>query len=376
MRTQGWIGSLLALGLFACGGPKSYVIQGEVTGFPDSTEIYLTNNNEDRFVDTAWVVGGHFQLEGPSSEEPMLVYLMAAVESQMKVMPLLIGNEQVSIHGDLAEFPSRMKVSGSKYHGQWEEFAQQTLLYQLQRDSLQTLYVTLLKTTQNGEEIKKIRDQFAVLDQKIDSAQTAYLFTHPDTYPSLMHLQYKMSGYSKDTVQMLFDQMSEELQTSSYAKPVRTYIESQYISIGDPFLDFEAEDQNGNRIRLSDLVGKDGKYVLLNFSATGCYYCRSAATEMREMVKTYSDSLSIVSVLMDRRPETRQEVLVEDSICWPSLWSDQERERRAISIPYQVRSFPTFFVIDPQGVIVQKWNGYRAGIFEEKIGRLKNDPSK
>ena len=166
--------------------------------------------------------------------------------------------------------------------------------------------------------------------------------------------------------------MSEELQNSSYAKPVWTYLESPHISIGDPFLDFEAEDQNGNRIRLSDFVGKDGKYVLLNFSATGCYYCRLAAKEMREMVKSYSDSLWIVSISMDRRPETRQEALVEDSICWPSLWSDQEKERRTISIPYQVQSFPTFFVINPQGVIMQKWNGYRAGIFEKQIGRLKN----
>ena len=336
MRTQVWMGSLLALGLLACGGPKGYVIQGEVTGFPDSTEIYLANNHEDRFVDTTWVVGGHFQLRGTLTEEPMQLYLVATVEQQMKVMPLFMGNEQVSIQGDLSEFPARMKVSGSKYQKQWTEFAQQTLSYQEQYDSLQTLYGTLSKTEQNREELKRIRDQFAWLDQKIDSAQEAYMFTHPNAYPSLIHLQFKMSGYSKDTVKMLLDQMSEELQTSSYAKPVWTYIESQPISIGDPFLDFEAEDQHGNRIRLSDFVGKDGKYVLLNFSATGCYYCRLAAKEMREMVNTYSDSLCIVSVSMDRRPETRQEVLVEDSICWPSLWSDQERERRTKNYFYSL----------------------------------------
>ena len=46
------MGSLLALGMFACSGPKGYVIQGDVTGFPDSTEIYLTHANADRFVDT------------------------------------------------------------------------------------------------------------------------------------------------------------------------------------------------------------------------------------------------------------------------------------------------------------------------------------
>ncbi len=370
------MGSLLALGMFACSGPKGYVIQGDVTGFPDSTEIYLTHANADRFVDTIWVVGGHFQLTGTLTEEPMQLYLVAIVEQQMKVMPLFMGNERVSIQGDLSEFPARMKVTGSKYQEQWTEYAQQTLSYQEQYDSLQTLYGTLSKTEQNREELKKIRDRFAWLDQKIDSAQDAYMFTHPNTYPSLIHLQFKMSGYSKDTVKMLLDQMSEELQTSSYAKPIWTYIESQSISIGDPFLDFEAEDQQGNRVRLSDFVGKDGKYLLLNFTATGCYYCRLAAQEMREMVDTYSDSLCIVSLSMDRRPETRQTMLEEEGIFWPSLWSDQERDRKAISIPYQVRGFPNFFVINPQGVIEKKWSGYRAGIFEEQIGRLKNKPGK
>ena len=69
-------------------------------------------------------------------------------------------------------------------------------------------------------------------------------------------------------------------------------------------------------------------------------------------------------------------MLEEGGIFWPSLWGDQERDRKAISIPYQVRGFPNFFVINPQGVIEKKWSGYRAGIFEEQIGRLKNKPGK
>ena len=374
MRTQVWMGSLLALGLLACGGPKGYVIQGEVTGFPDSTEIYFTHSYSEHGFDTIKVVEGRFRMEGTFPEEPAYVYLRTKVNQQMKMMSLLMGNEQVEISGDLSEFPLRMNVSGSKYHQQWEEYARQTLPYELQRDSLIDHYVILQRTDPKGEDIQKIREQFTLLERKIDSTQRAYLFMHPDTYPSLIYLQNHVLDYSQDTVRMLFDRVSPKLQSSSLAKFIRTYLDSKLLSIGDPFGDFEAEDQNGNPVRLSDFVGKEGKYLLLDFTLMGCMPCRMAEKEMLPMVEAYSDSLRIVSFWLGSSRATWLKSPQKDSLYWTNLWSPGLADPGEVMIPYQLRGFPTFFVIDPQGVIVQKWSGYRTGIFEEQIGRLKNQP--
>ena len=93
---------------------------------------------------------------------------------------------------------------------------------------------------------------------------------------------------------------------------------------------------------------------------------------MRQMVDTYSDSLQIISFSVDPSREVWQEALQRDSVCWTSLWNEDYIKRQTVFITYQVRGFPKFIVINPQGIIVDQWFGYGPGTFEEKIGRFKN----
>ena len=375
MRPKVWIGSLLALGLFACGGPKGYVIQGEVTGFPDSTEVYLLNGQSNEKMDSARIIGGKFQMQGVLAEEPISVRLTIQTKPVVGTS-LLMGNERITLQGDKDDFPNGVNRTLSKYDIQDEHFHAVTRSLLREHDSLVKILIKMPAEMQRGQDGATLLRRIRRLSRQHDSLQRDYMFAHPDTYPSLIKLSYDMFSYSRDTVQMLFDQMSPELQASSYAKRVRLFLNTQPVAVGDPFLDFEAEDQNGNRVRLSDLVGKEGKYLLLDFTAAWCGPCIMANKEMRQMTETYSDSLRIVSFSMDNNKETWQNALKRDSVCWTSLWNDQQPLDQSISIPYRVEGFPTFFLISPQGMIEQQWFGYGPGFFDQKIGRLKNRSSK
>ncbi len=363
---------LMFLGLLACGGPKGYVIQGELTGFPDSTLFYLNDYQSRLTVDSARLIGGQLRMEGSLPEEPRRVRFGTVLKSSIVFLDMMIGNEKITISGDLSDFPYDVTVSGSKYQDQYVDFEKGVLPYRLQQDSVLKICRAMSaeeRATPQGIRTMEALNEFYV---RMDSVKTDYLFRHPDTYPSLVYLGQKMFDISKDTVKMLFGQMSEELQSSSFAKPVRTYIESPSIAVGDPFMDFEAEDQHGNRVRLSDFVGKEGKYLLLDFTHRWCKPCMVAAKEMRQMVDTYSDSLRIISFSIDDKRDDWKTALQRDSVCWISLWSDEQLNTQAVSIPYQVRSYPTFFVIDPQGRVIQKWIGFGPGFFEKHIGWLRN----
>ena len=372
MSTQVWMGSLLALGLLACGGPEKVVIQGEITGLPDSTKILLYNMESEKYLDSTWMIDGRFQLQSCLEQEPQTLWLTISSPSFTRSLTMTLGNERVKVKGDVSDFPYWMQISGSKYQDQMTQLDVQTAAYSAERDSLVLSVVNVLDDPQYEQQVETAFQRVSEIDRIVDSIQKEYLFTYTDTYPSLSYLKYHIYYFPKDTVKMLFDRMSPELQACSWAKRIRTYLESGKVAVGDSFMDFEAEDQNGNQVRLSDFVGKDGKYVLLDFTSAGCGPCIMANKEMRQMVDTYSDSLQIVSFSQDRSRETWLNAVQRDSICWPSLWSAENADRNTISIPYRVQGVPAFFVIDPQGKIIQRWGGYGQGIFDKKIGSLKN----
>lgn len=372
MKALQWVLLTASLGALACGGPQGYVIRGEVTGFPDSTMLYLANLNTQTTVDSALVVDGRFQMRGVLAEEPERMQLYTQVDQRHIYAPLLIGNDNIEVKGDIGDFPFQVSVSGSKYQDQAEAVNALSREYDLQISTLADTIWKIPDERRKEPGVQALLKQYREVIQCMDSIRTAYLFSHTDTYPALIRLGYKMYDFQKDTVQMLFDRMSPELQASRYARPIRTFLTSEFVTTGGPFLDFKAEDQNGRPVRLSELVGRDGKYTLLEFTSSGCGPCMQAAEEMRRMIDTYSDSLLIVSFSIDKSREYWQESLKRDSVCWTSLWSTREAENNAVSIPYKVRSYPYFFVIDPQGTIVQRWSGYGPDTFEKKIGRLKN----
>ena len=374
MKNCLWTLGVLTLGLFACTSPEGYVIQGEFSGFPDSSMFYLANVRSGSTLDSARLIGGKFRMEGQLPEEPCIVRLGTILNSSRVFVQSMLGNEKVTVSGDLSDFPYQVTITGSKYSDQYVDFEKRTLHLRLQQDSLLKSYRALSAAERTSPSGIQLIESFQKLYEPIDSINRDYVCRYPDTYPSLTYLGRTMFDFSKDSVRMLFDQMSPELQNSSYAMPVRTYLETESVSVGGPYLDFEAEDQNGNRVRLSNFVGKDGKYLLLDFTHRWCQPCWQAAKEMRQMVDTYSDSLRIVSFSMDNNRSDWETALQRDSVCWTSLWSDEQLKKQSVSIPYQVRGYPTFFVIDPQGVVIHKWIGFGPEFFEKNIGWLKNKP--
>ena len=111
--------------------------------------------------------------------------------------------------------------------------------------------------------------------------------------------------------------------------------------------DFELTTLDGERITLSELRGQA---VLVNFWASWCPPCRS---EMPAMQQVYSDFgadgfviLAVNSTHQDRLADV-EGFGAERNLTFPILL-DQDGQ---VSARYQVRSLPTSFFIDPDGII-------------------------
>ena len=180
---------------------------------------------------------------------------------------------------------------------------------------------------------------------------------------------YLKNSLPKDTVQALYNKLSEKIKASKFARVIEIYLNDKISEIGDRYHDFKALNKDGDTIKFSDI---SGKYILLDFTAAYCGPCIQSAEELRLIDKTYSDSLEIVSFSADSKKDIWLKSLKRDSVSWISLWDGKGTYSETI-IKYGVQGFPTFFLINPKGKIIDMWSGYGKGLLENKLKEFKNN---
>ena len=352
----------------SCNKHNGYEIEGNLTGFPDGTILYLQNSSTQEIFDSAAIRNNKFTLKGHLQNFPEQLYLTAKVNNQFIYVYLLIGNENVNIKGDVKDFPWNVQVNGSKTQNDVNYLRDLTKHYDIERDSLTQAFFKLSEEFQQ-EKGKKIWDRIAILDDSSYSTRVRYIKTHINTYNGIINLGLIKNSLPKDTVQTLYNKLSPEMKASRFAKILDIYLKEKISEIGDKYHDFEAFNKDGNKIKLSDL---NRKYILLDFTSAGCGPCIQSAEELRSINKTLSDSVTIVSFSVDSKKDLWLQSLQRDSVSWLSLW-DGKGSYSETYIKYGVHGFPTFFLINPNGKIIDKWVGYGKGSLLSKLERFNNN---
>ena len=110
--------------------------------------------------------------------------------------------------------------------------------------------------------------------------------------------------------------------------------------------DFSFTSLQGEYISLEDLRGK---VVVLDFWGTWCPPCVDSVPELRNMHKRYSKDGSVVllGISSDGDEDVWREFTERNKMVWPQYRDKDRRIHRA----FGVRSFPTYIVIDHEGIV-------------------------
>jgi hypothetical protein len=73
--------------------------------------------------------------------------------------------------------------------------------------------------------------------------------------------------------------------------------------------------------------------------------------------KLKDDPFAIIGVNSDKDLEALQPALKKENITWRSFWNGPEGTDGPISVKWNVRGWPTLYLIDAKGVIRHKWLG-------------------
>lgn len=127
---------------------------------------------------------------------------------------------------------------------------------------------------------------------------------------------------------------------------------------GDEVSDFRLETIRGEFIGLEDLKGR--KFLLVFFNS-GCGYCKM---EMKDLVELYGQRKEIIAIaIWGDEKDDLIEFARELGVDFPILIDKNDE----IAAKYFVKGTPTNFLIDENGVILEKYRGYAPRIELERI---------
>ena len=120
--------------------------------------------------------------------------------------------------------------------------------------------------------------------------------------------------------------------------------------LGAPALATEGVDLEGRSMALVDYRGK---VVLLSFWATWCGPCMQAIPHEKELLTHFSpEQFAIVGVNGDQDPAVALEAVSKHGMTWRSF-----RDGLSIADDWHVEAWPTFYLLDAEGHVVQQWEG-------------------
>ena len=127
----------------------------------------------------------------------------------------------------------------------------------------------------------------------------------------------------------------------------------------DPAPDFKLETLEGKPLSLAD---HKNKVMLLNFWATWCGPCRAEVPDLVELQNKYKDQLQIIGLVVDDEDQGAIKKFVDEfGINYPVAMATEALRLEYGGIP----ALPTSFLLDAQGRVVQKHEGFHDPVLYE-----------
>ena len=178
-------------------------------------------------------------------------------------------------------------------------------------------------------------------------------------------LAYDPNSPYIDEIKALYDRLSETEKQTPEGEELGRYMNlPKSVQVGDAMPDGDLYDVHG---RLHHLAELKGKHILLDFWFVGCSACKMSEPELKSVAERYKEQLSVVSICIS--PEKVWKKYVAERPLEGNQWNDL-LEYAGLTAAYQIRSYPTYVLISPEGIIEEIWNGYSEGELEKKMESL------
>lgn len=132
--------------------------------------------------------------------------------------------------------------------------------------------------------------------------------------------------------------------------------------------DFSLISTKGDSMKLSQHLGN---YILLDFWGHWCGPCIRSMPEIRKFNEKYKDRITIIGIAAEwgDDKETWLKTIEKHEANWIQL-TDFRFDQGAVMKAYNIIEFPTYFLVDPKGVVIAKANSFPA--IEKAVAEVRD----
>jgi peroxiredoxin len=232
---------------------------------------------------------------------------------------------------------------------------QQTPLIWFEKDSIEVNIDWFDKSLQF-----KNRMPYQSLSEEIETLkgnkQNEFVLSNPVNVPILYFVNKNKEKISISDLEAFSQKVDEVYQGSIYFKSLTSYISAKKrepVKIGSIVEDFTLPNKDGNQV---SVVNKDAKNKLITIFSSSCPWSIASISLLEKLAKINNGKIEIITIWSD---DTRDSWLNSDidqknKITWTNIWD----EYRFASTYLKNTGWPTFYVINAEGRLVDIFNNY------------------
>ncbi|MFP4287786.1 MAG: redoxin domain-containing protein [Bacteroidales bacterium] len=347
---------------------EGYTLKGNLEGASDQW-VYLQDRISGQMVtiDSSFIEEQTFTING-LQENPEMFYL--SFEEIPGRFPVFLENAEITITFN-AEDPSDYNIEGSSSHDIYTESNKIREPYNERLRAIQQEMIAA-EVTRDDELMAELNQKAIATERELRKETEAFLANHSNqSAGAFIAMRTLTHGLDYEEMKEVLNIFDPSLAGTRYYDDLSERVDKlEKVAVGNPAVDFTSVTPSGEELSLSDFRGK---YVLINFWASWCPYCRE---ENPHLVNTYNtlptDNFEILSVSLDREKDAWEKGIEDDQMPWPQV-SDLKGWNNDAADLYVIRSIPQNVLISPDGTIIDRNLGHVE--LEARLRQLLEKPA-